>query len=106
MKRPFRDPVPLPSVLQPYYDLLAAAAGCSGALHNQTSFACLRAVPSDALFNATQVVYSQSGVPFPFNRVIDGYFHEVAPSTAVRNRLVSTIPIITGKILRHMDEFG
>lgn len=57
-------------------------------------------MPSDVLYNATQAVSSQNAGLYPFNRVVDGYFHEVAPSVAVRNRSVATVPIITGKINR------
>lgn len=49
------------------------------------------------MYNATMSVLNEFPGFSPFGRVIDSYFHEVAPSVAVRNRSVSNVSIITGE---------
>ncbi|KAF9516357.1 hypothetical protein BS47DRAFT_1390812 [Hydnum rufescens UP504] len=96
---PSGSPVPEPPVVQPFYDQLATAAGCAGALKNGTSLECLRAVPFALLLNASNSVTTASPIALPFPRTIDGYFHDQSPAAAVRKGAIAKVPLLAGSDL-------
>ncbi|KAF9516356.1 hypothetical protein BS47DRAFT_1315433 [Hydnum rufescens UP504] len=96
---PSGPPVPEPSVLQPFYDQLATATGCAGALKNGTSLECLRAVPFALLFNASNSITTASPIALPFTPTIDGYFHDQSPVAAVRKGAIAKVPLLAGNDL-------
>ncbi|KAF8313066.1 alpha/beta-hydrolase [Clavulina sp. PMI_390] len=96
---PSGDPVPPPSYLDPRYEAFVTASGCGPALANGTAIACLRSMPTAVVYNASLLLLSTSTLALPFNRVIDGYFHDSSPSIQVRGKRVSTIPLMMGNNL-------
>jgi hypothetical protein len=95
------SPAVTPSSLhQVYYDEFVKAAGCTGAAQNGMSLACLRSISVEAIYNASVAVISANPVGFPFNRVIDGYFHDVSPGIAVLNGDIATVPVIMGSWIK------
>ncbi|KAF8313075.1 alpha/beta-hydrolase [Clavulina sp. PMI_390] len=98
---PSGDPVPPPSYLDPRYEAFVTTAGCGAALANNTALACLRALPTEAVYEATLYLLSTSTLALPFNRVVDGYFHDTQPSNQVRSKRLAKIPLMMGN---NMDE--
>ena len=47
--------------------------------------------------NATLAMLSRATLAFPFNRVIDGYFHNTPPSMAVRAKKIANVPLMMGR---------
>lgn len=92
----YSDGVPPPAYLEPAYQSLTSLVGCGSALTNGTALACLRNLPTAVVFNATLALLSQSTFAVPFNRVVDGYFHDVLPSAQVRAKRLATVPLIMG----------
>ncbi|KAF8313074.1 alpha/beta-hydrolase [Clavulina sp. PMI_390] len=96
---PSGDPVPPPSYLNPRYEAFVTAAGCGAALANNSALSCLRALPTEAIYKATLYLLSTSTLALPFNRVVDGYFHDTQPSNQVRAKRLARIPLLMGNNL-------
>src|ERR1700733_6115379 len=92
----YSDGVPPPEYVDPAYQSFASLLGCGLSLANGTSLACLRSVPTDRLLDVTLYILSQSTEALPFNRVQDGYFHDVSPSFQVRAGKVAIVPVLMG----------
>lgn len=92
----YSDGAPSPSYFDPGYQSFANLTGCGSALSTGTTLACLRSLPTSTVFSATLALLSKATLVLPFNRVMDGYFHDTLPSAQVRAKRVANIPLITG----------
>ena len=85
--------------LQPVYDQIVDATGCSGA---SDTLACLRQVPADNLTAAAATapnLFSYSGLATPWAPRADGKFLTAPPQHLVLAGQVANVPFITGDAL-------
>lgn len=87
---------PPPAYYEPIYQSFASLVGCGSALTNGNSLACLRDIPTAVVFNATLALLANATLASPFNRAVDGYFHDVLPSAQVRAKRLATVPLMMG----------
>ena len=87
-----RVDVPPPNATDSVYAAFINASGCS----STPTLDCLRGVSEDAILVATVKASDSTSMVYPYNRVLDGYFHDRTPSQSIDAGRIAFVPIITG----------